>query len=61
MTKKKFLHRPSLVKYVRQAIRGVNTNRPFSKGDKGDPKKDYYRGQWDALVWVLGELLSEEV
>jgi hypothetical protein len=26
----------------------------------GIPEKDYYRGQWDALMWVLEDLLGEE-
>lgn len=43
------------VKRVRGFIKALNKERPF------DLKKDYYRGQWDALVWVLEDLLGEEL
>ena len=49
------------VKMVRRAIEATNKYRPFSKNGKGDQKKDYYRGQWDALVYVLEDLLGEEL
>lgn len=51
----------SLSSKVRAAIKATNKYRPFSKGNKGDPAKDYYRGQWDALVWVLEDLIGEEL
>lgn len=54
MIKKEMLRR------VREAIKDNDKYRPFSKNGKGDPKKDYYRGQSDALSWVLEELLGVE-
>lgn len=54
MTKKK------MIQEVREAIKANDKYRPFSKNGKGDPKKDYYRGQSDALSWMLEELLDVE-
>ena len=53
MTKKR------MIREVKAAIKENDKYRPFSKGNKGDPKKDYYRGQSDALSWML-ELLDVE-
>lgn len=52
MTKKR------MIQEVRRAIKETNKYRPFSKNGKGDPEKDYYRGQSDALLWFLEELLE---
>lgn len=44
-------------KELDQAIAETNKHRPFV----GVEEKDYYRGQWDVLAWVLEELYGEEV
>lgn len=55
------MNKSKIIKEIREALEETNKHRPFSKKDgMGDPKKDYYRGQNDALYWVLSELLGEE-
>jgi hypothetical protein len=51
----------SLSSKVRAALKATDKYRPFSKNGKGDPTKDYYRGQWDVLTWVLEDLIGEEL
>lgn len=38
-----------LKKEIEQSILNIEKQKPFV----GIPEKDYYRGQWDALTWIL--------
>lgn len=53
--KSKLKTKKQIVQELKEALKDLQKYRPFV----GKPHKDYYRGQWDSLSWVLEELLGE--
>ena len=51
------MNKKQLLRKLRQALAGVEEYKPFI----GVPKKDYYRGQWDALAYVIEDLLKSDL
>lgn len=45
-----------MIAQIKIDIQEVEIHKPFV----GKSDLDYYRGQWDALVYVLEELLGED-
>ncbi len=50
------MNKEEVLEKIRLALNELQKQKPFV----GIPSKDYYRGQSDALYWVVEELLEPE-